>query len=162
MEWSSDYETGLPDIDVQHRHIFTLIQHVHEGNEQLNRPGIREAIVELERVTRVHFDYEERLMVANNYPDFAKHKAEHAKLLLEVRSYRDNAVFSARKLTIVLCNWLVSHTMMQDRQLARYIRQLRASAGNVAESGEYARCGELVPPSAVHNTTVIEDDQASG
>ncbi len=47
--------------------------HLHRAGERAYRPGVLESIVELERVTRIHFEHEERLMVACNYPDLPKH-----------------------------------------------------------------------------------------
>ena len=130
MEWAEDFETGLSDIDAQHRDIFTLIQRMHAGGESVDRSSIREAIVELQQVTRSHFEYEDRLMVTCDYPDAAKHADEHAHLLLEVQGYQDNSVFTTHQLTRVLFNWLTSHIMMQDRELVRYVLQRRAGGAN--------------------------------
>jgi len=123
MEWTEEYESGLPDIDEQHRQIFMLIHRIGEVDVSNDRVGARAAIVELERVGRYHFDNEERLMVESDYPDAMKHKAEHAKLLRELKGYRDNTVFSASQLSLVLCNWLMSHTLMDDRPLAVHIQK---------------------------------------
>ncbi len=89
-----------------------LIQHINTADERGNRSGISDAIVELEQVTRVHFDVEDRLMVTYDYPDLVIHTAEHAKLLLEVQGYKDNAVFTTQQLARILFNWLTSHIMM--------------------------------------------------
>lgn len=159
MEWSQDFESGLPEIDGQHRDIFALIQRVHVGSD---RSGIREVLVELELSTRHHFDCEERLMAHYNYLDLAKHAADHAKLLLEVRGYQDNATFTPRQLNQVLCNWLMSHTMMQDRPLAKHVLQLRASAPNTIAGAEVVGGDEPSPSSAIRSKTGAEDEQASG
>jgi len=127
MEWEEAYETGLRDIDVLHQHIFALIQRVSSMDERTNRAGIREVIVELERLTHDHFAREESLMIANKYPGLAKHVAEHTKLLLEVQAYQDNTAFRAPRLSRVLSNWLMSDILMEDRQLALHVLRLRAS-----------------------------------
>jgi len=129
MQWEEDYETGLPDIDVLHRPIFALIQDVSSIDERANRSGIRDIIVELERLTHAHFAREESLMIANEYPSLAEHVAEHAKLLLEVQAYQDNTAFKAPRLSRVLSNWLMSDILMEDRQLALHVLRLRAHAG---------------------------------
>lgn len=159
MEWSQDFESGLPEIDDQHRHIFELIHRVHVG---VDRPSIREVLVELEQSTRHHFDCEERIMVEYEYPEVARHAAEHATLLREVEGYRDNAVFGARQLNSVLCNWLMSHTMMEDRPLARHVLQLRASRSVTAMGTEVVGGVELAPQSAIHSKTDGDTKLASG
>ncbi len=146
MQWCQDFESGLPEIDGQHRRIFALIQRVHEADERTDRAGILEVLVELERFTLSHFDSEERLMVEYKYLDSVKHTAEHATLLRELQSYRDNAVFSARQLYAVLCNWLMSHSMMADRPLALHVLSLRAKA---RAGTELAGAEEPAMPSAM-------------
>jgi hemerythrin-like metal-binding protein len=131
MEWEEAYETGLPDIDVLHRHIFVLIQRVSSMDERTNRSGIREVIVELERLTLDHFAREESLMIVNEYPGLAKHVAEHTKLLLEVQSYQGNTAFNAQRLSRVLSNWLMSDILMEDRQLALHVFQIHTRASDV-------------------------------
>lgn len=101
-------------------------------------------------------------MVEYDYRDTARHAAEHAKLVLEVRSYQDNEVFSARQLNLVLCNWLMSHTMLEDRPLGSHVRQMRTNAGGLALDTVIAGAVEPTPPSAIHSKVSKEDEKASG
>lgn len=141
MEWVEDFEVGLLDIDTQHRGIFLLIQRIHAAREPNSRSYISDALIELEQATRAHFNYEERLMVTADYSELNNHIAEHAKLLLEIQSYKDNAVFSTRQLTQVLFNWLTSHIMMADRQLAAHILHLSTSTSGLIAATDIARAG---------------------
>lgn len=134
MEWIEEYESGLPEIDVQHRQIFQLIQRVSALDAHNDRPGVRALVAQLEQVARHHFEQEERLMAACGYPDVASHAVDHAQLLLEVRGYQDTLAFNTRQLTLVLSNWLMSHTLMDDRPFAQYFLQLRAE-GAVSADG---------------------------
>jgi hemerythrin len=128
MEWNEDFDTGLPDIDVQHRYIFTLIQRIYYLDNHADQSAIRQVVIILEHLTRCHFDCEELLMATYDYPESVKHVADHSKLLVELQGYQDKAVFSARKLALVLSNWLTSHSMLRDRQLAVHVLRLRNSA----------------------------------
>src|ERR1017187_905088 len=101
MEWIEDFELGLSDIDDQHRCIYGLIQHLYAACKRAYRPGVLDTIIELERITRIHFEHEERLMVACDYPYLPKHATEHAMLLLEVQTYKDKPVFGTQQLTRV-------------------------------------------------------------
>jgi hemerythrin len=134
MEWIQEFELGLPDIDAQHRDIFALVQRFDEFEEGIDRTGTRDVFVELQQVTRAHFEYEERLLAACNYPDLAKHKAEHASLLQELERYASNTLFSPRQLTRVLDNWFTSHLLMDDRWLAVHVWPERTDADGVTTS----------------------------
>lgn len=128
MEWSQDFESGLPEIDGHHRQIFAAIQRVQDG---VDRSAIRDVLIELARLSRDHFDSEERIMAEYAFPERARHASEHAALLREVQSYQDNVVFSPRQLNQVLCNWLLSHTVMEDRPLARHVLKRRSGSAPV-------------------------------
>jgi hemerythrin len=127
MQWNQDFESGLSEIDTQHRAIFALVQSVEELDSNSGRSEIRQVVVELGRHARCHFECEKYLMAEYDYPKAARHIAEHDNLLLEVENYRDNVVFRPRQLALVLGNWLISHTMLEDRQLALYVQRLRTN-----------------------------------
>jgi hemerythrin len=131
MEWTEESESGLPEIDIQHRHIFTLISRVNEIDEQNSGAEIRKVIDEVERYTRKHFEREDSLMATYQYPESTRHKADHEALLLELQRYKNNKIFNSTQLTRILSNWLVSHTLMEDRPLARHVLQCRADSATV-------------------------------
>jgi hemerythrin-like metal-binding protein len=125
MEWSQDFESGLLEIDDQHRLVFALIQRIRDGE---SRSAIRDVLLEIAQLTRNCFDYEERIMVEFAYPDAVRHAGEHTALLRELRGYQGNIVFSPRQLNTVLYNWLQSHTVMEDRRLVGHLMAVRARA----------------------------------
>jgi hemerythrin len=127
MRWDQNFESGLSEIDAQHRAIFALVQRVEGLEDHTDRSDIRAVIVDLERYARCHFECEEYLMAAYDYPATARHIAEHENLLREVEHYRDSLAFRPRQLALVLGNWLISHTMLEDRPLALHVQRLRAS-----------------------------------
>jgi hemerythrin-like metal-binding protein len=146
MDWSQDFESGLADIDVQHRYIFALIQRVNQLDDRIERSELREVAVELGRLALCHFGCEERLMVAYEYPEGLRHIAEHRKLETVVQTFRRDDNYHAHNLALFLCNWLVSHTMLEDRQLAAHILKLRARAMGMSVS-------DLVEGVKLHRTS---------
>jgi hemerythrin len=128
MEWIQDYETGLADIDVQHRYLFALVQRVQPLDDVVDRVELHLIANELVRFAKCHFGYEERLMTMYGYLDSARHLAEHAKLLDEVQTFQNDQEIEARRLALFICNWLVAHTMLEDRQLAEHVVPIRARA----------------------------------
>ena len=128
MEWSQDFESGLADIDVQHRYIFALIQRVSQLDDKVERSELRKVAEELGRLALCHFGCEELLMETYDYPEWTRHVAEHRKLETVVNTFKQDDNYHAHNLALFLCNWLVSHTMLEDRQLAIHILNVRARA----------------------------------
>ena len=121
MQWSSEFEVGVSVIDVQHWHLFSLIQRVNRHDSCSDPVEIHEIIYQLGRLARCHFDCEEWLMDRHDYPNSDRHCAEHGKLVFEIKDYHNKHPFTSRKLAIVLNNWLLSHTLLEDRPLALHL-----------------------------------------
>jgi hemerythrin len=128
MEWSQDFETDLADIDVQHRYLFSLVCRINQLDDSTEQVALRSIADELCRLALCHFGCEELLMTAYNYPNAPRHKAEHDKLVSVVQEFKSKHEYHARELALFLCNWLVSHTMLEDRQLAQHVLMQRARA----------------------------------
>ena len=127
MEWTEDFESGLADIDVQHRYIFALIQRIVDLQVGTMNSQDRFILEEIVRFARCHFACEERLMAAYEYPDSAKHVAEHAQLVLELKKYQESETVDPHRLSLFLCNWIVAHTLQEDRELAAHVLRVRAA-----------------------------------
>ena len=128
MDWNEDFESGLADIDVQHRYIFALIERVNQLDDNVNAVELKEVASELGRLAICHFGCEERLMSAYRYPEADRHHLEHERLLDVVREFQRGGEYHAHHLALFLCNWLVSHTMLEDRKLALHVLTHRARA----------------------------------
>ena len=151
MEWSQDFESGLADIDVQHRYIFALIQRVNQLDDRVERTELREVADELARLAMCHFGCEERLMVSYDYPQASRHQAEHAKLIDMAGTFQRKDDYQARPMAMFLCNWMVSHTMLEDRQLALHVLKVRANALGMSVS-DLVEGVKLYRPSATYLT----------
>lgn len=126
MKWSSDFESGLPDIDTQHRYFFELILRVdflRKGHDTQNRQGVLEELVSY---ARCHFGCETVLMRSYGYPEQEKHLEEHAALLKRVDGFLTEKYPNFQKLALFLFNWFSSHTTLDDRPLAAHILAKRA------------------------------------
>jgi hemerythrin len=72
----------------------------------------------LVQYTTVHFAHEERLMQLHQYPDFAKHKAQHDALVKQVLAFQTE--FDAGRATMAvqvlqfLKDWLANHIKGSD------------------------------------------------
>jgi len=128
IEWKDSYALGVPSVDLEHRQLIDLINELHEKlcREREAPSTVVEFLGEL--VTRVgaHFALEERLMRTSDYPDYPAHKADHERLLDEIRDLMDDyedrlhpdlAAFAAS-----LDTWFTAHFRSHDAKLHGKVR----------------------------------------
>jgi len=120
IRWTEDLNTGIPEMDEQHRRLVDLINQVfvamREGN---NQTGVARVVDELVDYTQTHFSAEEELMRSHHYPDLINHQQIHHKFIEEVGGYaaqiKANAGLTASDVFSFLKDWLISHIVKQDR-----------------------------------------------
>ena len=91
LAWRSEYSLGTPDVDHEHRELFDLIN---ELRASLYEPGaettVPDFLGELFSKISSHFALEEKLMRDGEYAGFPAHKADHERLLDEIRDLMDD------------------------------------------------------------------------
>jgi diguanylate cyclase (GGDEF)-like protein/hemerythrin-like metal-binding protein len=100
LVWSEAYECGEPNIDAQHRELFTLANTTLDASFKSETcPGEFAAAVDrlLAHIV-MHFAYEEEALAVRNYDDLERHKAAHIALLNRTRELR--AAVAVGKTTI--------------------------------------------------------------
>lgn len=124
--WRSEYTLHHPQIDQQHRTLFHLADELHYAMTRgAGRAMVAGTLAELVRYTAQHFRDEETLMRADQYPDFAAHKAEHDTLTAQVLEL--NRRVAAEQIAIpletlqFLRDWLDKHIKVADRKIATYV-----------------------------------------
>ena len=123
--WRSSFETGIERIDHEHRRLLDLIKACHDSIS----PGcefarVCRSIDEIASYARFHFVREENLMVDVAFPDLERHRALHAELLRQLEGERTDLEASTTDLSqfvFFLYDWFASHTMQEDRKIARHI-----------------------------------------
>lgn len=90
LAWKDEYEIGIPEVDHEHRALIKVInllgQHL-DGRAGV--PEICEVMDEIHRLIAAHFAMEEHAMRDMRYPEYAAHKADHERLLAEIRNIID-------------------------------------------------------------------------
>lgn len=124
IEWDEKYSIGVAAVDHEHRELIGL---VNEAHDRLMRPGAVDVVMEflgeiLARIT-AHFALEEQVMRARNYDHYDTHKADHERLLDEIRDmmddYEDGELFSEALLAQQLQAWFTGHFRTHDARLHR-------------------------------------------
>jgi hemerythrin-like metal-binding protein len=124
IEWDDKYSVGVAAVDHEHRELIGL---VNEAHDRLLRPGATEAVMDFlgEIFARIsaHFALEEQIMRARNYDHYDTHKADHERLLDEIRDmmddYEDGEFFSEELFAQQLKTWFGEHFRTHDAQLHR-------------------------------------------
>jgi hemerythrin-like metal-binding protein len=90
VEWREEYKLGVASVDHEHEELIALINEVHA---QLHEPNsemtVSACLGEIFARISAHFALEERIMRASEYDQLREHKADHERLLDEIRDLMD-------------------------------------------------------------------------
>ncbi|MEJ2130391.1 MAG: bacteriohemerythrin [Gammaproteobacteria bacterium] len=122
IAWRPEYEIGIPDVDYEHR---TLIDLINTTFEELKHGATAEAaellLGEIHARIAAHFALEEKAMREMRYDEFDDHKADHERLLDEIRDLMDEVDdgLDADDLGRRLDLWFSEHFRTRDARLHR-------------------------------------------
>ncbi len=130
--WSPLFETGLADVDAQHRRLVELVNQLGEDANSGSPEKIDQTIGALAEYTVYHFQCEEAIMttdgVAVTYSD--RHRETHRRFVAQVVDWierrKAGEAISLNQLLEFLANWLVFHILGDDQSLGRQVLAIRA------------------------------------
>jgi hemerythrin len=133
ITWQAKYETGIPDIDQQHR---TLIKLINELSDSLKTGNVNDKISgvlsELVDYAKNHFAFEEEFMQRMKYAGLKRHREQHASLSQHIVSIllrmRRGDTVSAFELLSFLKGWLDDHIAKEDTKIGEALRRLQEAA----------------------------------
>lgn len=123
IEWRKDYETGIREVDHEHQELVEIINELHEQiGAGASRDTISSFLGEVFAKISAHFALEETVMRKHDYDEYADHKADHEKLLDDLRDIMDE--FEAgtgtdykQALAGAVRDWFVNHFKTKDARL---------------------------------------------
>jgi diguanylate cyclase (GGDEF)-like protein/hemerythrin-like metal-binding protein len=134
FSWNRNFETGLKEVDDQHRRLVDIINKFGESfaEGEIHSDSIENIFKELAEYADYHFREEEELMtrtpIDKRHRDFHIH--EHKNFLGEVQALRSglrpedgNAL---KQLLDFLINWLAYHILGADQKMARQIHAVQS------------------------------------
>jgi len=87
IAWRPEFETGIPDVDHEHRELVGLINQLHAALEAgASKDEVARFLGEVFARISAHFALEESIMRKHRYDEYAEHKADHEKLLDDIRA----------------------------------------------------------------------------
>lgn len=128
VQWDETLSVGNAEIDKDHQALFELLDQlrtaVREGQTEKVRLGI---LSELVRRTQAHFALEESIMTRIAYAEAQAHRAEHGKLMAQVRELQDKVAQGDLSLSLsvfqFLYGWLARHIEVKDKPLGQASRK---------------------------------------
>lgn len=128
IAWDEKFALGIPSVDFEHRELIDVINQAYEA---MQRPGgeteVLAALGEIHDRISAHFALEERLMRERRYGGYAEHKADHERLLDEIRDimdeYEDRAFFDEAQFAERLARWFTEHFSTHDARWHRHLER---------------------------------------
>lgn len=128
VEWKDSYNTGVREIDIQHRGLFDLINKLTTTDNY--DPEGRYFLLTFSKLidyAELHFNTEERYMQEAKYSRFEEHRQAHSEFLKDAKTYLGRLNEDRGDLGIEILDylkkWYSSHILGFDRD---YIEVFRA------------------------------------
>ena len=124
IEWSSEFELGIAEIDQDHKTLIALINEVHSGIESgASTARVLAVLKEIYRQISGHFADEEHYMREVRYMSYAEHKEDHEILLDDLRDIMEQVQadggYPRGRLSRDLYYWFSEHFRIHDARLHR-------------------------------------------
>jgi hemerythrin len=125
--WLDRYDTGIDEVDIQHRKLVGLINTLFDSISLKDRKVVlNQTLTELVNYTIYHFKLEEELMKKRNYPHYLSHKGEHTMFVENVNKHISNLKTDDTKALLDVINflkdWLLKHILVSDKKYAEAFR----------------------------------------
>ncbi len=118
LNWVPDLNTGIEEIDTQHRRIVDYINRLYELRETPDRKLLGDVIAETVDYTLSHFAFEEGMIEEAGYMFSGPHKRVHElfiRRVAEIQMRFDAGEDVANELHGMLSRWLFNHIRNEDR-----------------------------------------------
>lgn len=131
IEWNPSLNTGVPEIDYQHRNLVAMLNALASAIEEKTADIVlRDILDELNAYVLTHFAAEERIMERIGYEYMAEHQAEHHRLAETVQRYRDafaRGETPVQDILAFMIRWLLNHIAGADSHIGKAYQE-RTSA----------------------------------
>lgn len=151
MQWKPEYETGISEIDSQHRAIIQMVTEVEAAvGADMGWNSLSHLVTRAKEYSKFHFSVEESLMQVFKYPRLCAHRGEHRYILRRVEDIEGRVLRTNGREGLLqgFRTWVLGHFLESDRHFAEFMR-------NAVPAG----MGEAAPVDAAtapHGTNMCE------
>ena len=126
LDWRENFSIGIAEVDHEHRELIGLINSLHAAlGDERGGERVEAFLGEIFAGIAAHFALEERVMRERRYDALAEHKADHERLLDQLRDMMDaqaegaeldDAVFGDQ-----LAEWFAGHFRTHDARFHQHL-----------------------------------------
>jgi len=133
IEWNSSLETGVAEVDADHRNLVRLINDLDAMLSQgVDSSRFGEVIDTLIDYAENHFTREEEMLDRLGYPAVADHAESHAGFAHRLGTMVAGCIIepgpdSIARLRDHLHSWLIDHILLEDMRFAPFVRERLSS-----------------------------------
>lgn len=127
IEWRDAFCTGISGVDFEHKQLIEQINSIYELiDNNTEKEDILDGLGDIYGSISAHFSLEEQMMKKHGYDQYAEHRADHERLLDDIRDITDefeSAVFESateldgQKFKQKLNDWFQIHFSTHDSRL---------------------------------------------
>ncbi|MCL2608530.1 MAG: hemerythrin family protein [Treponema sp.] len=128
LEFTADLETGVPNIDEQHKELIKRINDVVAlGGEASKKEDTDRLIGFLEEYVLKHFRDEEQLQRNSGYPKYEWHRGQHEEYIRNLAKLKEEYAKNGPSLSFTIAlnssviEWIVRHIRSVDKELGAHI-----------------------------------------
>jgi hemerythrin len=127
ITWSDRYSVGIARIDAEHRKLVDLVNELYAAIVACNPTSVTARVLDgLASYTVSHFSAEEALMKRHGFPGYVQHKAEHDKLVAQVKQLqqdlRAGKAAVSQEVMSFLQSWLIGHILGMDKKYTSHLK----------------------------------------
>ncbi len=124
LEWRDEYRTGIRGVDYEHEELIARINAVYALVEAAaGRDEVIDGLGEIYGSIAAHFALEEQMMRRYEYPEYDAHRADHERLLDEIRditeAFEQTVLTDRQAFEHRLRDWFQNHFSTHDARLHR-------------------------------------------
>jgi hemerythrin len=143
LTWSADLDTGIGEIDNQHKQIMDFINRLDDARQHADRAAIISVVDDLVEYSLSHFAFEECLLEDAGYEFVRGHKKVHELFVRRVSSFHERLQRGediSHELHSLLYRWLFSHIRHDDHAYVATVRpKMKALVEEKQEGGWLGR-----------------------
>jgi hemerythrin-like metal-binding protein len=128
LEWRDEFRLGIAEVDHEHQLLIQLINNTHASlGADRSQERVEEFLGEIFARISAHFALEEKDMQSRRYPEFGAHKADHERLLDDIRDimdeHSDHGVLDEAAFSSRLAAWFGDHFKTHDARLHGFLQK---------------------------------------
>jgi len=122
IEWRDEYCTGIEGVDFEHEALINQINSIYQMvANQADKDLVVDSLGEIYGSISAHFALEEQMMLRHNYDHYQQHRADHERLLDDIRDiteeFENSVKLDEAEFQQKLANWFQLHFKTHDSRL---------------------------------------------